>query len=481
MNDRLCALPAHALLPLLERGEVTCVALVEACLARIRALDGALRAFLTVYADEALANAARADERRRAGAARSPLDGVPVAVKGNLAVQGKPLSCASRVLEGYVSPYSATAVERLRAAGLPILGQTNLDEFAMGGSTEHSAFGPTRNPADATRVPGGSSGGSAAAVAAGMVPLALGSDTGGSIRQPAAYCGVCGLKPAYGDVSRYGLAAFASSLDCVGPLARDAEDCALLLGVLMGPDARDATCGGRPLGRWNAPVDWRGVRLGLWRGEEAAAMQPDAARALDAAAEAFARLGATVEPVALPLCRHALPTYYALACAEVGSNLARYDGVRYGRRSARCDTQRDLNAHSRGEGFGPEARRRVLLGAYALQSGARERVYQRAQRARDALTAELDAALAARDALLCPAVPTPAYRLGERDGDPTLAYRDDAFTVPFSLAGLPALSLPQGATAAGLPLAVQLVGPRTGVARLLALAVAYQKEARTHG
>ncbi len=485
MDKPCAAMPVHALLPLLRGGRLTCAELARACLARIDAIDGIVHAFTDVYARQALAQAAEADRRRAAGEALSPWDGIPIAVKANIAIAGERHTCGSRCLERYVSPYSASVIERVQAAGLVILGQTNMDEFAMGGGTEYSAFGPTRNPLMPARTPGGSSGGSAAAVAAGMVPWALGSDTGGSIRQPAAYCGVCGLKPAYGAVSRYGLAAFASSMDCIGPITRDAEDAALLLGLLMGPDARDATCAGWPLGSISPVSDWRGVTLGIWMGERRDLSEPDptgdGADGTDArgaaayVAGALIGLGATVMPAPLPASADALPIYYTLASAEAGSNLARYDGVRYGLRAEGDGGLADLYARSRSEGFGPEVRRRVLMSAYALKSDQRGESYQRARDARDRLTEELARVLTRCDALLCPTTPTTAYLLGRRRNDPTRSYRDDAFTVPFSLAGLPAISLPLGVGADGMPVGVQLAGARDGTERLLELAVGIER------
>jgi len=418
-------------------------------------------------------------EARHAGAAAvpagAPLAGVPVLVKDNLCTVDYPTTCGSRILEGWHAPYDATVVRRLRAAGAVVAGKANMDEFAMGSSTEFSGYGPTRNPWDLARVPGGSSGGSAAAVAYGLVPLALGSDTGGSVRQPAAFCGVYGLKPTYGRLSRYGLVAFGSSLDQVGLFARHAGDLALLYGALAGPDPYDASMrGGAPpdVSAWDTGV--KGLRFGwpanLWaKGVDGAVVA-----GLERAAEALERGGA--ERVALEFLpgEYGVAAYYLVATAEASSNLARFDGVRYGRRAAGAADLDALVTRSRSEGFGPEVRRRILLGTYALSSGYYDEYYAKAQRARTRIRREYAAAFARCDLLLMPVAPTTAFRLGEKVDDPLAMYLSDVFTIGANLAGLPALSLPVGLSPEGLPVAAQLLAPADGEPALLRAARAIE-------
>ena len=472
----LCTWPAARLAQALQRGEISAVTAVQAYLDAIALRDGDVHAYLEVFSQEALEQAAASDERRAQGRPLSPLDGVPVALKDNLCVKGHVCSCASAMLASYVSPYDATVVRRLRDAGLPILGRLNMDEFAMGGSTEHSAFGPTRNPWKLSHVPGGSSGGSAAAVAAGLAPWALGSDTGGSIRQPAAFCGVVGVKPAYGAVSRYGLVAFASSLDQIGPLTRDVRDAALLLDVLCGPDERDMTSD-PALSHGYADglnADVRGLRVGLPAECLGDGLDARALEAVQNAAEALRRRGVQVREVSVPSLSAALPAYYVLSSAEASSNLARFDGVRYGRRAQAYGDLEELYRQSRSEGLGPEVKRRILLGAYALSSGYQDRYYLKALQVRDLVRHDLARALEECVVLLGPVAPTPAYRLGERAGDPLRMYLGDVYTVPANIAGLPALSVPRGVTHDGLPLGVHLLGGRNGLATLLRAALALE-------
>lgn len=450
--------------------------LVEAALARTRALDGRLHAFLHVAEDAARREAERIDARVARGERLGPLAGVPLAVKDNLAVAGMPLTCASRILAGYVPPRDATVVARARAAGAVVLGKTNLDEFAMGSSTEHSAFGPTRNPFDLSRVPGGSSGGSAAAVAAGLVPLALGSDTGGSVRQPASLCGIVGHKPTYGRVSRSGLVAFASSLDQVGPFARRAADAAALLAAIEGHDPLDATSRAFPAhpssasGSASARVE--GLRIGVAQELEVGeGGDPEIAGAVDRVRAALVARGATLVPLSVPLLRTAIPVYYLVAPAECSSNLARFDGVRYGLRAEAADLE-GLYGKTRDLGFGAEVKRRILLGTFALSAGYADAYYKRAMALRAALRAALAGAFARCDVLLSATSPTPAFRAGEKAGDPLAMYLCDVLTVPANLAGVPATSLPAGRTRAGLPIGVQVCGPDGSDGFLLALAEA---------
>ena len=411
---------------------------------------------------------------------RGPLAGVPVAVKDNLATTELPTTCGSRLLEGYRSPFEATAVRRLRAAGAVVLGKTNLDEFAMGSSTEHSAFGPTLNPCDRTRVPGGSSGGSAAAVAAGYVDAALGSDTGGSIRQPAAFCGIVGIKPTYGRVSRYGLVAFASSLDQVGTLARRVREAALLLRVVSGHDPRDATSAPKAVPDFAAAAEWgvRGVVVGVPEEYVPDTLDPGVRALLDRAADTLREAGAEVRPVSLPHTDLAIPSYYVLNPAEASSNLARYDGVRYGVRRVGTDN-RTMYESTRSNGFGAEVKRRILLGTYALSAGYYDRYYGAARRARRLVAEDFGAVFAAGvDLLLTPTTPGPAFRLGERLDDPIEMYLSDVYTVPANLAGLPAVSVPIGLTG-GLPVGGQLLAPWWREETMIAAAAVVESLATT--
>ncbi|MBX5464082.1 MAG: Asp-tRNA(Asn)/Glu-tRNA(Gln) amidotransferase subunit GatA [Clostridia bacterium] len=446
--------------------------IAELFVERAARLDGRVHAFLTQTPERALEAAERAD---RAGGGRpSPWAGLPVALKDNLVTRGLRTTCASRMLADWVPPYTATAVERLEAAGLGCLGKTNLDEFAMGSSTEHSAFGPTRNPVDLERVPGGSSGGSAAAVAAAMAPWALGSDTGGSIRQPAAYCGVVGLKPSYGRVSRYGLVAFASSLDQIGPITRDVRDAAILLGLIAGHDPRDATSAERPVPDYLERLEEgvRGLRVGLPREYFGEGVAPEVREAVLGAARALEREGARVEETELPSTRYALAAYYVVAPAEASANLARYDGVRYGFRAAGATSYADLYDRTRQKGFGAEVRRRIMLGTYALSAGYYDQYYLKAQQVRTLIRREFGEAFRRFDLLLTPTAPTAAFRLGEVS-DPLTMYMNDICTIPANLAGLPAISLPCG-SAGGLPVGAQLMAAPFEEALLLRAARALE-------
>ena len=457
---------------------------VRASLARIAALDGRIGAFITVCEQEALQEARRVQRGIDDGSLTHPLAGVPMALKDNLSTRGVRTTCGSRMLEGYVPTFDATVVERLRALGAVCVGKTNMDEFAMGSSTETSYFHPTRNPFDPARVPGGSSGGSAAAVAAREVPYALGSDTGGSIRQPASFCGVTGLKPTYGAVSRYGLIAYASSLDQIGPLCRDALDAAAVYAAIAGADARDATSVQAPtLPPLGAP-DLAGLCVGIPEEYLGEGLDPQVrARVLDCA-QTLRELGAQVEPCSMPALRAAIPAYYVLASAEASSNLSRYDGIKYGYRAApRPDGEEDLTglyARTRSEGFGREVKRRVLLGTFALCSGYYDAYYAKAQRARALIRASFDEALARFDALLGPTAPTAAFPLGERLDDPLQMYLGDIYTVSVNLAGLPGLSIPCGADAQGLPVGAQLIAAPFGEGTLLRIAAAYQAATGHH-
>lgn len=439
--------PLTKLTERLSKREVSAREVTEAYMAREDGVQG----YIT-RCEDALKQARQADQRRAGGDAHT-LCGVPLAVKDNICTRGVPATCGSRMLENFIPPYDATAWSRLRQAGCVLLGKTNMDEFGMGSSTENSAFFATKNPHNAACVPGGSSGGSAACVAAGLAPAALGSDTGGSIRQPAAFCGVVGMRPTYGAVSRYGLVAFASSLDCIGPMTRTVADNALLLDALLGADPMDATCTIRKEGPMSARLHdgVKSLRVGLMLNDAA----PEVSAAVCRAARALEDLGARVEEMRLPHAKQALPAYYVLSSAEASSNLARFDGVRYGYRAKACADLDELYTRSRSVAFGPEVKRRILLGTYVLSAGHYQAYYQQAQRVRQLVKEDYQAAFHHYDVLLSPVAPTTAWRLGEKAA-PTEMYQGDLYTVPASMAGLPALSLPMGKDAKGLPLAVQL-------------------------
>jgi aspartyl-tRNA(Asn)/glutamyl-tRNA(Gln) amidotransferase subunit A len=469
---------ATQLAELLQTGKLTSVALVQAHLDRIAAVEPRVKAFNSHDAADALAQAKASDERRAAGQARGPLEGIPVGLKDVIAVAGQPLTCSSKMLANFVSPYDATVTTRLKAAGAVLLGRLNMDEFAMGSSTENSAFGPTANPWDLARVPGGSSGGSAAAVAAGEVPLTLGSDTGGSIRQPAALCGIVGLKPTYGLVSRYGLAAYASSLDQIGPLAHTVEDAALLLGAIAGHDERDSTSFKADVPDYRAELAKRKGpwRLGVPKEFFGAGLDPEVGAAVRAAIEHYRQAGCEIREVSLPLAaEYAIATYYLIATAEASSNLARYDGVRYGHRSTKAKDVAELYFQSRAEGFGDEVKRRIILGTHVLSSGYYDAYYLRAQKVRTLIRNEFTAVLKDCDALLSPTSPSAAFKLGEKSADPLAMYLMDIYTISINLAGLPGISIPCGFTGGGLPVGLQLIGRPFDEAGLLAIARHYEQ------
>jgi aspartyl-tRNA(Asn)/glutamyl-tRNA(Gln) amidotransferase subunit A len=438
-------------------GEVTAVAVVEAALARIAAVDGQVGAYLALDRAGALAAAHHIDQQRAANVPLGPLAGVPVALKDNLVTKGVATTAGSRILDGWLPPYDAHVVDRLRQAGAIVLGKVNLDEFGMGGSTENSAYQPTRNPWDFKRVPGGSSGGSSAAVAAGLCAASLGTDTGGSIRQPAAFCGVVGLKPTYGRVSRWGVVAFASSLDQVGPLTRTVGDAALVLQTIAGFDPRDATSLDQPVPLFTDALtgEVRGLRIGLPQ-EYFEAMDDDVRAALKRTAEALVERGAELVDLSLPHTQLALPAYYLVAPAEASSNLARFDGVRYGKR-VEAGNLLDMYARTRGAGFGPEVKRRIMLGTYALRSGYYDAYYKKAQQIRTLIKRDFDRAFHYCDVILTPTTPTAAFAFGAK-ASPVDMYLGDVFTLSCNLAGLPGLSVPCGLTGDGLPIGAQLLG-----------------------
>jgi len=426
---------------------------------RIAEVNPRLNVYLSLTKERALARAARVDELAAKGDPLPPLAGIPVGIKDVLVMEGAPATAGSKILEGYRPPYDATSVARLDAAGAVLLGKLNCDEFAMGSSNENSAYGPVRNPVDTERVPGGSSGGSAAAVAANMAVATLGSDTGGSIRQPASFCGVVGVLPTYGRVSRYGLIAFASSLDRVGPFAANVRDAATLLGVIAGHDPKDATSSPAPVPDYAVESDKgaEGLRIGIPAEYFAEGLDPEVRAAIESGIAALEAAGCTLKPVSLPTTRYAIPTYYLVATAEASANLARFDGVRYGHRSASSGTLADMYRHSRDEGFGAEVKRRILLGTYALSAGYYDAYYLKAQQVRRLLAEEFLRAFAEVDAIVTPTAPTPAFKLGEKTGDPLAMYLADIYTVTASLAGICGVTVPSGTTAAGLPVGMQIL------------------------
>ncbi len=457
---------ARGLAAAVRSGERSARSVVDEHLEAIRSGEPEIHAFNLVLADEALAAADEVDRRVAAGEDPGPLAGVPVALKDNLCTRGVPTTCSSRILEGWLPPYDATVVERLAAAGAVVVGKTNLDEFAMGSSTENSAFGVTRNPLDPTRVPGGSSGGSAAAVAAGFAPLALGSDTGGSIRQPAALCGVVGVKPTYGAVSRYGLVAFASSLDQIGPFARTVSDAALLLEAIGGHDPRDSTSIPEPAASLTEVLDRgvEGLRIGVIEelsGDGLEGIADDVRSRLGEAASALDAAGATVETTSVPSTVYGLSAYYVIAPAEASSNLARYDGVRYGLR-VDAPNAGDMNTATRTAGFGDEVKRRIMLGTYALSAGYYDAYYGKSQKVRTLIVQDFARAYEEFDLLLCPTAPTTAFPIGEKTADPMTMYLNDVCTIPSNLAGHPAMSVPFGVGDDGMPVGVQILAPAMG-------------------
>ncbi|MFU8885738.1 MAG: Asp-tRNA(Asn)/Glu-tRNA(Gln) amidotransferase subunit GatA [Cyanobacteriota bacterium] len=465
----------------LQRGDVSARELTDHHLARIAAVDGTVHAFLDVTAERARADADRIDAARAAGDALPALAGVPLAIKDNLCTRGIRTTCSSRMLESFVPPYESTATGRLWQAGAVLLGKTNLDEFAMGSSTETSAFGPSRNPWNPERVPGGSSGGSAAAVAAGECVASLGSDTGGSIRQPASFCGVVGLKPTYGRVSRWGLVAFASSLDQVGPFTSSVADAAEILQVIAGADPRDATCLKVPVPDYRAalaqPV--AGLRVGLVREcFEAEGLDPQVKASVLAAAEQLQALGCELVDVSCPRFNDGIATYYVIAPSEASANLARYDGVKYGYRAEGAGSLAEMTARSRAEGFGDEVQRRILIGTYALSAGYVDAYYRKAQQVRTLIRRDFDRAFQAVDVLLTPTSPTTAFGFGAHTDDPLAMYLADLLTIPANMAGLPAINVPCGFDLQGLPIGVQLITNVLEECRLLQVAHHYELAAR---
>lgn len=456
----------------LRAGKTTAVQLLEAVLKKIDQHDGEIKAFLAVEREQALLAAQTSDERRAQGKALSPYDGVPIGIKDNIVTQGRVTQCASKILEGFVSPYTATVIEKLQAQGFVTLGRLNMDEFAMGSSTENSAFQVTRNPFDTSRAPGGSSGGSAAAVAAGFLPVTLGSDTGGSIRQPAAFCGLAGLKPTYGTVSRYGLVAFASSLDQIGPLAHTVADVEIIHNIMKGHDPKDSTTmPDSAYSKWSGKLS--DVRLGIDE-KMLEGLTPEVRASFDQTLAFLKGKVKSVESVSLPNQKFGIPVYYLTATSEASANLARFDGIRYGHRTENAKNLNEVYEKSRTEGFGPEVKRRILLGTYALSSGYYDAFYGKAQAVRALIQHDYNAAFKKVDAILMPSTPSSAFKIGEKTSDPVQMYLSDVLTVGASLAGIPALAVP--GPAEGLPIGMQLQGPNFSEELLFELGKAIESE-----
>jgi len=462
----------------LQAGEITSTQATTAALDAIAARDSRIGAFLHVDRDAALARAAEIDARRKAGQPVGLLAGLPVAVKDVLCTRGQPVTCASKMLAGFQPPYDAHVIERLSAADAVLIGRTNLDEFAMGSSSENSAVQITRNPWDTSRIPGGSSSGSAAAVAARMTPVALGSDTGGSIRQPAGLCGVVGMKPTYGRVSRYGLVAYASSLDQIGPFSTDVTGAAALLQAIAGYDPRDSTSVNRPVPDWTAAVDQplKGLKIGVAKEHFAEGLDAEVAKSVRSAIDVYRSLGAVIKDISLPHAKYCIATYYLIACSEASGNLARYDGMHYGHRAESAKTLLETFARSRGEGFGAEVKRRIMLGTYALSSGYYDQYYVKALRVRRLIRQDFDAAFADVDVIAGPVTPTAAFKIGEKANDPLAMYLGDIYTISANLAGLPGMSIPCGFTPGGLPIGLQLLAAPWQEEQLLRAARMYERE-----
>jgi aspartyl-tRNA(Asn)/glutamyl-tRNA(Gln) amidotransferase subunit A len=477
----LAALTLHDAGEKLRAGEITSVELTEAVFARIAATAERVRAYLTLDRDGAMDQARRADERIRRNEGNSPVLGIPIALKDNFLTTGLRTTAASKMLAEFVPPYDATAVAKLRAAGAVIIGKTNLDEFAMGSSAENSAFFPTRNPWNLERIPGGSSGGSAAAVAADQCCAALGTDTGGSIRQPAACCGVVGLKPTYGRVSRYGIIAFASSMDQVGPITKKVRDSALMLEAIAGHDPADSTAVHRPVPRYSESLtgDIKSLRLGIPKEFFVAGMQTEVEQRLRRAIGELEKGGAVIEEISLPHTEYAVAVYYIVATAEASSNLARYDGMRYGFRAEAGDLTETYRI-TRDEGFGPEVKRRIMLGTYALSAGYYDAYYLKAQRVRTLIKRDFDDAFQRCDAIITPTAPTTAFKLGAKTEDPLQMYLSDIYTISINLAGLPALSLPCGFDQDGMPIGMQIIGRHFDEETILRLAHHYEQSTEWH-
>jgi aspartyl-tRNA(Asn)/glutamyl-tRNA(Gln) amidotransferase subunit A len=477
----LAALTLHQAREKLRKREFSALELTEAVFRRISETEDKLHSYITLSSDTALKEAQQADERLKTDTNPHALLGIPIAVKDNFLTRDIRTTCASKFLENFIPPYDCTTVKKLRASGAIITGKTNLDEFAMGSSVENSAFFATRNPWNTDRVPGGSSGGSAAALAADQCIVALGTDTGGSIRQPAAFCGVVGLKPTYGRVSRYGIIAFASSMDQVGPMTKDVRDCALMLEAIASYDSADSTSANRPVPQYSASLtgDVKGLRIGVPKEYFVSGIQPAVEQAVRTAVRQLEKNGAAIREISLPHTEYAVAVYYIVATAEASSNLARYDGMRYGHR-ARAKDLTETYMLSRAEGFGPEVKRRIILGTYALSAGYYDAYYLKAQRVRTLIKRDFDEAFKSCDVIIAPTAPTTAFKIGEKTQDPLQMYLSDIYTISVNLAGLPALSLPCGFDSEGLPIGLQIIGKHFDESTILAVAYAYEQSTDWH-
>ena len=471
-------LTVHELMEKLGNNELTSEEITKAYVDRINDKEKDVNAFVTTLCDEALEKAKKIDEKRKSGDIKSNLAGIPIGIKDNLCTKGVKTTCSSRMLEDFIAPYDATVVENLNNEDLIDLGKLNMDEFAMGASTEYSYFKKTSNPWNLKRVPGGSSGGSAAAVAAELVPWALGSDTGGSIRQPASFCGVVGLKPTYGLVSRYGLVAFASSLDQIGPITKDVTDAAILLNLIAGHDERDTTSYDMPKKDYTKALkgDVKGLKIGIPKEYFGEGINEEVKEKLEEAIETYKKLGAEVEEISLDIAKYALATYYIIACAEASSNLGRFDGIRYGHRAENFSNLKELYRNSRSEGFGAEVKRRIILGTYVLSSGYYDAYYKKAQQVRTLVKREFDKAFEKYDVLLTPTSPTVAFEMGTRSNNPLEMYLADICTVSVNIAGLPGISIPCGVNSENMPIGMQLIGNKFEEEKILNAAYAFEKE-----
>lgn len=478
----LYELSAHELSGLIREKKLGVVELTETILKRINDIDSKVGSYVTVSGDEALKKAREIQNKLDKGLEPAPLAGIPCAIKDNICTEGTLTTCASKILNNFIPPYDAEVVERLKEQDTVILGKLNMDEFAMGGSTENSFFKQTKNPWDIKRVPGGSSGGSAASVSCGEAVFSLGSDTGGSIRQPASFCGIVGMKPTYGAVSRYGLVAFASSLDQIGPLTKDVTDCALVLNAITGYDAKDSTSAAVQYPDYTKALvnDVKGLKIGIPKEYMGEGLDPEVGRAVSEAAAAFEKLGAILEEISLPITQYAIPAYYIISSAEASSNLARYDGIKYGYRAEKFTDLLDLYKQTRSEGFGTEVKRRIMLGTYALSSGYYDAYYKKALQVRTLISMGFNEAFAKCDLILGPTAPTTAYRIGEKTDDPLAMYLGDIYTVSANIAGLPGLALPCGFDSSGLPVGMQLIGKPFDESALLRAGYTYEQNTCYH-
>lgn len=473
----ICEYTAHEIHEKYISKELKVVDVVKAFFDKIKADDEKVKAFITLCEEDAMKAAEKVQARIDAGEEIGPLAGIPIAIKDNMCTKGVKTTCASKILENFIPPYDATVITRLKEAGAIIVGKTNMDEFAMGGSTEHSAFFKTHNPVNLNKVPGGSSGGSAAAVAGDFAPLSLGSDTGGSIRQPASFCGIVGLKPTYGLISRYGLVAFASSFDQIGPFAKDIEDTANLLNVIAGHDEMDSTSAQLEKVDYTKALvdDVKGLKIGVPKEFMAEGVSEDVKAAVTNAIEKFKALGAEVSECSLPVTQYALPTYYIVACAEASSNLARFDGIRYGYRTTNYESLEDIYKNSRSEGFGEEVKRRIILGTYVLSSGYYDAYYKKAQRVRTLVKEGYEQVFEKYDLILTPTAPSVAFDIGSKVNDPLEMYMSDLLTVSINLAGIPAISIPCGKNSEGMPIGLQIISKHFNESKLLQAAYTFEK------